>query len=154
MIKNLKKHHIRVTPRDIRVIKEIDEQGFKTYLELRQSSLQSCSRVWSWKILKRLSRADLITEISDGSGSILGWKSSNYAKLSGLEAYSNSKITRSKAPQYSSTFHHDQEVRLSLDQLKNLRGVSEIKTESKLKEGKSSHAIKPMKRLFGKVELF
>ena len=142
MTKNPGASRIRITPRDIQVIREIDEHGFRAFSELRSSSLKSYSRVWAWQLMKRLANAKLIDEVRTGDGALLGWKSTDDPVLRDFPADTSSKINRGKAPRYGNSFYHDHEVRWALDQ---------IKTESKLKEdafsGRGQLSLREMKRV-------
>ncbi len=155
MTKNPGASRIRITPRDIQVIREIDEHGFRAFSELRSSSLKSYSRVWAWQLMKRLAKAKLIDEVRTGDGSLLGWKSTDDPLLRDFNADTSGKINRGKAPRYGNSFYHDQEVRWALDQLKNLSSISQIKTESKLKEdafsGRGRLSLREMKQVSASI---
>ena len=150
MSKKIKLDGIKLMARDMLVLREIEDYGFRTHAELRATVLQSYSRVWSWDLMRRLVRANLLRTVRDSSGKMLGWAPERKTSIL-LAEHSESKVERGKIPKYSSTFHHDREVRWVLDQLKKLQVVDGIVTDSKLKSdlfvGMKGHSRREANRL-------
>jgi hypothetical protein len=124
---------IKLLPRDVLVLREVEDYGFRTHAELRDSVLKSYSREWSWTLMKRLVRAKCIREVRDAGGHLLGWSPEKLNAVFLKNCKGVSKIARGRIPKYSSTFQHDQELRWVLDQFKKLKTVDSIVIDSKLK---------------------
>ena len=134
MRKNFHDQTPRITSRDLDVLKEVWQYGFRTFRELKKNVLKEHSNSWSWRIMKRLVRLNYLSECKLNQDSYLGWKSGSLKYLPPELRKIRDEISKVKGQSYYPTFAHDEELRDLLDTFKRLPITSSIRAEAELRQ--------------------
>jgi len=102
---------LRLTETDHQVLRQIGQEQFLSYPELRKEVLSRYSRQHSWAIPKRLVKMGYLNESKGDQGHILGWSLTPQARAL-LEGKLLEEVKLcSKPPSYRTAYHHDVTLR-------------------------------------------